>query len=71
MTGAQDWTLIRNDLVGITGIASSSQAAPIKKDGFRPDEESFKDAVSYADWKFNFVGRNIRRRATQTPPAAD
>jgi type II secretory pathway pseudopilin PulG len=71
MTGAQDWTLFRNDQVGITGIASSSPGKPIKVDGFRPDEEGFKDASSYADWKFVFVGRNIRRRATQTPPAAD
>jgi type II secretory pathway pseudopilin PulG len=71
MTGAQDWTLIRNDLVGITGIASSSQGKPIKVDGFRPDEENFKDAAAYSDWKFVFVGRNIRRRAAQTPAAAD
>jgi type II secretory pathway pseudopilin PulG len=71
MTGAQDWTIIRTDMVGITGMASASQHKPIKQDGFRPDEESFKDANSYADWKFVFVGRHIRRRANLTPPAAD
>ena len=71
MTGTQDWTLIRTDMVGITGIASSSQGKPIKKDGFRPEEETFKEAGSYADWKFVFVGRHVHRRTNQTPAAAD
>src|SRR5258708_801207 len=58
MTGAQDWTIIQADslgfagLTGIVGIASSSNAKPIKKDGFLTGEDAFKDAAGYADWKF-------------------
>jgi type II secretory pathway pseudopilin PulG len=71
MTGAQDWTIIRTDMVGITGIASSSKAAPIKKAGFAPDEDTFKDATCYCDWQFVFTPRIARRRAGAAQPAAD
>jgi type II secretory pathway pseudopilin PulG len=69
MTGAQDWTIIRTDMLGITGIASSSQGEPIKKSGFRPTEESFKDATCYCDWKFMYVPRHMRRRSAIVPAA--
>ena len=74
MTGAADWTFIRTDLQGITGIASSSQAEPIKKQGFQTDEEeSFKDATCYCAWKFNFVPRIRLRRpgSVSVPPPSD
>ena len=63
MTGAQDWTLIRADLQGIIGIASSSALAPIKKDGFRTSEGAFNEANSYADWQFVYHPRRVRRPA--------
>lgn len=68
MTGQADWTLIRVDSLGITGIASSSAAAPIKKANFREEDEDFKDAVSYQDWKFVFVP-SFGRRRIPAPPA--
>jgi type II secretory pathway pseudopilin PulG len=71
MTGAQDWTILRTDMLGITGIASSSQAEPVKKDGFAADEESFKDATCYCDWKFVYVPRTVRRRAASVSAPAD
>jgi type II secretory pathway pseudopilin PulG len=71
MTGAQDWTIIRTDMIGITGIASSSKAEPIKKAGFTPDEDSFKDATCYCDWQFVFTPHFARRRAGAAQPAAD
>jgi type II secretory pathway pseudopilin PulG len=71
MTGAQDWTIIRSDLTGITGIASSSKAEPIKKAGFAPEEEAFKDATCYCDWQFIFTPRIARRRAGAAQPSAD
>lgn len=76
MTGAADWTLLRADtlgiagMTGIIGIASSSQGAPLKKAAFPADEEAFKDATCYCDWKFVYVPRNIRRRIISVPPAA-
>jgi type II secretory pathway pseudopilin PulG len=77
MTGAQDWTIIQADslgiagLSGIVGIASSSNAVPIKKDGFLTGEETFKDAAGYSDWKFVYVPRIPRHRHNPVPPAAD
>lgn len=71
MTRAQDWTILRTDMLGITGIASSSQAEPLKKDGFAADEESFKDATCYCDWKFVYVPRSVRRRAPSVSAPAD
>ena len=73
MTGAQDWSIIRVDMQGITGIASSSKEAPIKKAGFKKDEEdAFKDATSYSDWQFVYKPRiRFRRAGAAVPPAAD
>ena len=72
MTGAQDWSIIREGAMGITGIASISKDAPIKKDGFRNDEDAFKDATSYSDWQFVYKPRvRFRRAAGAAPPAAD
>jgi type II secretory pathway pseudopilin PulG len=71
MTGAQDWNIIRVDMQGITGIASSSKEAPIKKAGFNKDEEdAFKDATSYGDWQFVYKPRFRFRRAGGTVPRA-
>jgi type II secretory pathway pseudopilin PulG len=71
MTGAQDWTILRTDMLGITGIASSSQAATLKKAGFPADEEVFADATCYCDWKFVYVPRSVRRRAAAVSSPAD
>jgi type II secretory pathway pseudopilin PulG len=67
MTGQTDWTVIREESLGITGIASSSAAAPIKRSGFQPEEESFADAETYQDWKFVFTPHMGRRRITANP----
>jgi type II secretory pathway pseudopilin PulG len=71
MTGSQDWTVLRTDMLGITGIASSSNAEPLKKKGFPLDETAFEDATCYCDWKFVYVPRNLRRRANTAQPSAD
>jgi len=72
MTGAQDWTIVRSDLLGgITGIASSSNAEPLKKKGFAFDETAFEDATCYCDWKFVYTPRFARRRINTAQPSAD
>ena len=72
MTGAADWTLISGTMQGISGIASSSKAEPIKKRGFDEDEQQmFKDATCYCDWQFTFVQRFRLRRPAATPPPSD
>jgi type II secretory pathway pseudopilin PulG len=77
MTGAQDWTILdANSLgmaarTGIVGIASSSKAVPLKKAGFSVGEEAFADATCYCDWKFVYVPRFAHRRHNPVQPAAD
>jgi len=77
MTGAQDWTILQADslgiagLSGIVGIASSSNVAPLKKAGFSAGEEAFKDATAYSDWKFVYVPRIGRHRHNPVPAVAD
>jgi type II secretory pathway pseudopilin PulG len=57
ITGAADWTLILTpNQTGILGVASSSQVAPIKRDGFDLIDALFKDAEHYSDWKFVYTG---------------
>jgi type II secretory pathway pseudopilin PulG len=65
MTGNTDWTVIRTDSLGITGIASSSTGVPIKKHGFEPQDEAFADAETYQDWKFVYVPSIGRRRLSR------
>jgi len=71
MTGAQDWTILRTDILGITGIVSSSKAEPLKKAGFQPEEAEFADATCYCDWNFIYVPSIVRRRGNAVPPTAD
>lgn len=56
MTGKPDWKLIMIPAGnGIMGVASSSQAAPIKHDGFEKIDETFKDADCYCKWEFIYL----------------
>jgi type II secretory pathway pseudopilin PulG len=77
MTGAQDWTILQADSLGIpgrtgiVGIASSSKAVPLKKAGFSAGEEAFADATCYCDWKFVYAPRIARRRHNPVQQAAD
>jgi type II secretory pathway pseudopilin PulG len=71
MTGAADWTILQTDMFGITGIASSSKAEPLKKKGFPSEEKTFEDATCYCDWKFAYVPRILRRRNTPVPSPSD
>lgn len=70
MTGAADWTLIGNPALGITGIASSSQAPPMKQDNFPLSEGDFAHAQCYCDWKFVYMPRNGRSRGISAPAPA-
>jgi type II secretory pathway pseudopilin PulG len=56
MTGKADWTLLLTpNQSGIQGVASSSQAPPIKRDGFDLLDTAFKDAECYCLWKFLYI----------------
>ena len=71
MTGAADWNILRTDMLGITGIASTSRGEPLKKKGFPLHEQKFEDANCYCDWKFEYVPRILGRRGNQVPRPAD
>lgn len=64
MTGKADWTLVMSPTgQGIMGVASSSEASPIKRDGFESIDDTFKDADCYCLWKFVYYGRRWNRVA--------
>jgi type II secretory pathway pseudopilin PulG len=56
---------------GIMGVASASDAPPIKSAGFRPKDDAFVDAQHYADWKFAYSppGLSASQPGNNTNPA--
>jgi type II secretory pathway pseudopilin PulG len=68
MTGKADWTLIRAPDGGIMGVASSSNAQPLKVRNFNTLDATFKDATCYCDWQFLYIPpRNAYRAPAVTP----
>jgi type II secretory pathway pseudopilin PulG len=58
MTGQVDWQLIMAPGgTGIIGVASNSQAVPIKQTNFAAADAAFDHAQCYCDWKFMFAVR--------------
>jgi type II secretory pathway pseudopilin PulG len=74
LTGRADWTLVLTpSQSGIQGVASSSQEAPIKRDGFEFIDAAFKDSECYCLWKFVYVPYRWASGATvpgTAPPGA-
>lgn len=56
ITGSAEWGLLKAG-ERIVGVYSLSEAEPIKKAGFSPAHQVFKDAASYQDWVFAYVPR--------------
>lgn len=71
ITGKAEWGLLKAG-DRIVGVFSLSEAAPIKKAGFSPAHQAFKDAASYQDWVFAYVPRRSvlvpAKPASGTPP---
>ena len=60
MTGAADWTLVPAPSgQRIMGVASRSQATPIKRKGFELVDSTFAEADSYTAWQFTFWPRSF------------
>lgn len=62
LTGSNDWILISTPTGGIMGIASRSEASPLKRTGFEGGNRVFDevtarlgDQMRYRDWEFVFV----------------
>jgi type II secretory pathway pseudopilin PulG len=68
ITGNVDWALVLTpDGSGIRGVASSSNAAPIKRDGFVLIDQSFKDAECYCAWQFIYYPNRFHREIPGAP----
>lgn len=67
LTGQTDWILIPTPAGGIMGVASRSEASPLKRAGFEGSNRVFDevaarlgDKMRYRDWEFVFVpGRPV------------
>ena len=54
-TNKADWKLLRNKEGGITGVVSRSEGIPLKTANFPIGLESFEQAATYSDWRFEFI----------------
>jgi type II secretory pathway pseudopilin PulG len=68
VTGKAEWGLIEIPGVGITGVHSLSEAAPLKTGNFAPVDAKLEGAERYSDWKFVFEPRNAAPPARGTIP---
>lgn len=50
------WVLIHDVNGQIVGVHSNSMREPLRKDGFPAEYSAFRQARSYADWKFVVAG---------------
>ena len=48
----KDWVIIRDPVWGIIGVASSSEAEPLKQGGFPDEFADFEGKKKYSDWQF-------------------
>ena len=73
ITGSADWTLVPAPDGGVMGVTSASAKTPLKRDGFEPVDETFKDAGTYAGWAFLYdpvAARRLRlNRSAGTAPS--
>jgi type II secretory pathway pseudopilin PulG len=62
ITGQADWNLVLTpNGDGIMGVVSNSNRAPIKRDGFEPIDQAFKDADCYCSWLFVYYPNRFSR----------
>lgn len=47
-----DWVPVRDEMGGIKGVHSASNAAPRKTGGFSRENAAFDGAIRYSDWIF-------------------
>lgn len=67
MTG-QEWNVINDPNLGITGVASTSQGKPLKTGGFPVGLESLEKKEKYSDWLFVY-NPNAPKPAIATQPS--
>jgi type II secretory pathway pseudopilin PulG len=68
ITGKTDWGLVEAPGGGIMGVYSLSDAPPVKSGGFFKRDESFNEALRYADWKFFYAAPTSPALASSPAP---
>ena len=63
MTG-KDWVLVKDPAGKISGVRSSSQLEPFKKEGFSEKNKSFSGKTSYSEWLFVFDITSVPKKTT-------
>ena len=48
----EDWVIIKDPAKGIIGVASSSEATPLKQGGFSDPFTAFEGKTKYSEWEF-------------------
>lgn len=54
ITNGEEWGVIYHESGGVMGVFSLSKNVPFKIDGFDVNEETFKNAKHYSDWRFEY-----------------
>jgi type II secretory pathway pseudopilin PulG len=67
MTGKADWDLLPAGDGGIMGVASRSQARPIKVADFSQADAAFEGAECYCAWQFVYAPRRFGRPLSVPP----
>jgi type II secretory pathway pseudopilin PulG len=55
ITRQQDWELVTLADGAIIGVASRSEATPLKRANFEPQDSAFEGATCYCEWRFLFL----------------
>lgn len=50
----KDWKVIQDPVKGIIGVASTSDAEPLRKGGFPEEYKEFEGKTKYSEWEFVF-----------------
>ena len=67
LTGGELALIRAPDTQGIAGVYSLATGSPFKIAGFLPEDAAFKDASTYADWRFVFTPPPTLRPLSSTP----
>ncbi len=50
----KDWKVIQDPMRGIIGVASTSDAEPLRKGGFPEEYKEFEGKTKYSEWEFAY-----------------
>ncbi len=71
VTGQKDWGLIKAPDGGIMGVYSLSEAQPLKRAGFKPQDKDFETKSKYSEWKFVYAPPlQLAPKPAAKPPTA-